>query len=334
MKQAIKRRDFSRLGFVENFFKEGSLSRLLVESKAEMVWLNDWHNTHECTYAISVDKGKKQVLLSFRGAYTKTDWKHIWDMKFASTGNPIEESYPGRPKNISLHSGFHKYLFRSRKDTGTTKYDEITSKLAFYCDQVGEGVKVIVTGHSLGAALTTVVALYASTDERFTRYGALEAVPFGGPYVGGYKFSDVVRYQESKGKLRIARFHNSRDGVAHLPPALMSMSKRGALYFSNGIDVKLPLIRKGIFSCLPQPQPIMTFKCKQSFLKSYCRQAREWYFFNLPVRVWLSGRMHSLNETKKRLELIKLLNDHESSPLVKYSLEELYDMRDELKTSA
>jgi hypothetical protein len=65
LKQAIKRRDFSRLGFVENFFKEGSLSRLLVESKAEMVWLNDWHNTHECTYAISVDKGKKQVLLSF-----------------------------------------------------------------------------------------------------------------------------------------------------------------------------------------------------------------------------------------------------------------------------
>ena len=44
--------------------------------------------------------------------------------------------------------------------------------------------------------------------------------------------------------------------------------------------------------------------------------------------------MHSLDETKKRLELIKLLNDHESSPLVKYSLEELYEMRDELKTSA
>ena len=169
-------------------------------------------------------------------------------------------------------------IYSNSRVTGTTKYDEITSKLDFYCNQVGEGAKVIVTGHSLGAALTTVAALYASTDEHFTRYGALEAVPFGGPYVGGYKFADVVRYQESKGKLRIARFHNSRDGVAHLPPTLTSMSKRGALYFSNGIDVKLPLIRKGIFSCLPQPQPIMTFKSKQSFLKSYWRQARECFF--------------------------------------------------------
>lgn len=325
--QAIEDRDFSRLDFIKDFFKEGSLSRLLVESKSEMVWLNDWYNNFECTYGISVNKEKKQVILSFRGAFTKTDWNHVWDMKFTSTGNPVEEEYPNRPKSIKLHSGFHKYLFRTRKDTGTTKYDEITSKLAFYCDEVGEGVNVIATGHSLGAALTTVFALYASTDGRFTRNGAIEAVPFGGPYVGGYKFSDVVRYQESQGKLRIARFHNSRDGVAHLPPAIFYMSKRGALYFCNGIDIKLPLIRKGLCACLPQPQPKVTYKNKKSFLRSWWRQWKEFYFFNLPIRFWLSPKFHSLDETKKRLELVKLLDDPETSQLIRYSLKELYEMR-------
>eukprot|EP00545_Synedropsis_sp_CCMP1620_P013646 CAMPEP_0119020656 /NCGR_PEP_ID=MMETSP1176-20130426/24484_1 /TAXON_ID=265551 /ORGANISM="Synedropsis recta cf, Strain CCMP1620" /LENGTH=592 /DNA_ID=CAMNT_0006975111 /DNA_START=146 /DNA_END=1924 /DNA_ORIENTATION=+ len=330
--EAIEERDFTRLSFIKDFFKEGSLSRMLVESKSEMVWLNDWYNNFECTYGISVDKEKKQVILSFRGAFTKTDWNHVWDMKFTSTSNPVLEEYRGRPKNIKLHSGFHKYLFRTRKDTSTTKYDEITSKLAFYCAEVGEGVKVIVTGHSLGAALATVLALYASADERFTRNTALEAVPFGGPYVGGYKFADVVRYQESRGKLRIARFHNTKDGVSHLPPALFYMSKRGALYFCNGIDVRLPMIRKGLCGFMSQPQPILTYKNKKSFLKSWWRQWKEFYFFNLPLRFWLSPKFHSLDETKKRLELIKLLDDPESSPLVRYSLEELYELRGELST--
>jgi pimeloyl-ACP methyl ester carboxylesterase len=328
--QAIEDRDFSRLGFMKEFFKEGSLARSLVESDVEMMWLNDWYNHAECTYGIAVDREKKQVLLSFRGAFTKADWTHAKDIKFTSTGNPVEDSYPGRPNTIKLHSGFHKYLFRIRKDTSTTKYDEIAEKLALYCDQLGEGAKVIVTGHSLGAALTTVFSLYASTDERFTRSSALEAVPFGGPYVGGYTFADAVRYQENQGKLRIARFHNAKDGVCHLPPAFASMSKRGAVYFSNGIDVKLPMIRKGLCGFLPQPQPKIKFMGKESFMGSWTRQLREFYFFNLPLRVWKSSKMHSLHETKLRLELTKLLDDPESSPMAKYSLEELYGMRDNL----
>ena len=303
---------------------------MLVESKIQMVWINSWF-PNECTYGISVDYEKKQVFCIFRGCFTKSDWQHAFDFSFTSTSNPIAEDYPRRTKNVKIHGGYHKYLFRVRRDTGTTKYDEISSKVAHYCNLVGEGVTLTVTGHSLGAALATLFSFYASTDDRFTRNGAIEMVGFGGPTVGGYKFADAVRHQEAVGKLRMARFHVGNDGVAHLPPALFSLSKRGATYFNNGVDVRLPLRRLGIFKIFPQPQPRVTYINEQTFLMSWLRQIKDFYFFNLPVRLWLGSKMHSMDEHKKRLELVNQLDDPQTSLLVRYSLAELYEIRDTLK---
>jgi hypothetical protein len=330
LEQAIVKRDFERLGFIKNFFREGSTSRLMVESKVEMVWINAWY-PNECTYGISIDRDKKQVFCAFRGCFTRTDWKRAWQWTFTSTSNPITEEYKGRTKNLKINGGYHKYLFRARKDTGTTKFDEICTKLAYYCSLIGDEATITVTGHSLGAALGTVFSFYASTDERFTRNGAIQMVGFGGPYVGGYKFADAVRHQEAIGKLRIARFHVSNDGVSHLPPSLISLSKRGATYFNNGVDVSLPLRRTGIFKIFPQPQPRVTYNDEQPFLLSWLQQIREFYFFNLPIRVWLGAKMHTLNEHKKRMQLVEQLDDPQTSPLVRYTLEELYEIRDTLK---
>ena len=330
LEQAIEKRDFDCLGFIKDFFKQGSTSRQLVESKVEMVWINALY-PNECTYGISVDKEKKQVFLSFRGCFTRTDWKRSWQWTFTSTSNPIKESYPGRTQNVKLHGGYHKYLFRVRKDTGTTKYDEITQKLAHYCDLVGEGCRVVVCGHSLGGALGTIFSFYTSTEDRFIRNGAMQTVSFGGPYVGGYKFADAVRHQEAVGKLRIARFAVVKDGVPHLPPALFYLSRRGATYFNNGIDIRLPMRRLGIFKIFPQPQPKLSYVDEISFLKSWFQQVKGWYFINCPLRIWLGPKMHSLGEHKKRMQLVDLLEDRETSPLVRYSLEELYEMRHELK---
>jgi hypothetical protein len=328
MEKAIEDRDINRLGFMKDFFKNGSICKVLVESKAEMVWLSDWHEAHECTWAISIDREKREVLLCFRGAYTKSDWAHAFDTKDTATSNPIKEDYPKKSKNIRLHSGFHKYLFRVRKDTNTTKYDEIVSKLMHYSTLIGEGVKIRVTGHSLGGALATIFSLYASTDDRFTANGsAIETVTFGAPHVGGYKFADAVRHQEDVGKLRIAKFIISGDGVTSLPPTLFSMSKRGAKYFHSGISVTLPMVRKGGFKLFGQPQPKLKYNSpRKSFVKSMARQVREFYLWNIPVRFWKIAYMHSLVEHKKRLVLTK-----DDSPLVKYSLQELYKMRNELK---
>lgn len=327
MEQAIESRNYNRLGFMKDFFKEGSICKVLVESKAEMVWLSDWHTSHECTWAISIDREKEEVLLSFRGASSKSDWAHAFDTKDTSTSNPIKEDYPKKPRNIQLHGGFHKYLFRVRKDTDTTKYDEIVSKVIYYRNLIGDDVKIRVTGHSLGGALATIFSLYASTDDRLTANGAIETVTFGSPHVGGYKFADAVRHQEDTGKLRLAKFRVVGDAVTHLPPTLFSMSKRGAKYFHNGINITLPMIRKGGFKLLRQPRPKVKYNsAKKSFVGSLARQVSEFYLWNLPVRFWKIAYMHTLVEHKKRMALTK-----EDSPLAKYSLEELYEIRHQLK---
>jgi hypothetical protein len=220
LEQAVEKRDYSSLGFMHKFFKEGSISNILLESKSEVVWLSDWHLKHECTYAISIDKEKKKVFLALRGSKSKWDTLQVKDVSFTATSNPIQEQYPGRSRNLRMRGNYHKYLFRVRKDTRTTKYDEIVTRLGHYCNEIGPGVTITMSGHSIGAALATIVALYLSTDAQFTQYGAIEVVTFGCPYIGGYKFADAVMHQEAKGLLRIARFHNSRDGAAHLPPTL------------------------------------------------------------------------------------------------------------------
>lgn len=332
--QALDKRDFWRLGFIKTFFREGTVSHILANSRAEMVWLSDWHTQHECTYAISIDREKQKVLLAFRGAYTETDWRHIVDWYDTATSNPVKEDYPNRPNNIRLHSGFHKYLFRVRKDTGTTKYDEITAKLRHYCKLTGPSTRITITGHSLGAALAAIFSLYASTEDRFTDHcGAIECVTFGAPCIGNWRFAGAVKHQENVGKLRIAKFHVKGDSVPHLPPALIRYSSRGAQYWHSGIDVSLPYIRPNNFFQKflgGQPKPKITYwdPDKESYLGSLCRQFREYYVWNLPIRFWRFALFHTLVEHKKRMALVS--KSDPNSLLTKYSLKELYEMREDL----
>ena len=121
MKEAIEARDPSRLAFIQGFFRPGTVSHALASSQSEMVWLNDWNEKYDCTYGLSVDRAKHKVLVCFRGAYTSNDWKHVLDYYDTGTTNPVLDDYQNRPDHIRLHAGFHKYLFRVRKDSGTTK---------------------------------------------------------------------------------------------------------------------------------------------------------------------------------------------------------------------
>ena len=109
---------------------------------------------------------------------------------------------------------------------------------------------------------------------------------------------------------------------AHYSAHYSFLQKRGAAYYHVGLDIKLPLIRTAMFRTCGQPQPTAVFRDPEPFWKSYLRQWREFYFFNLPIRVWMLASHHTLLEHHRRL----LLAD-ENSPLVNYSLDELYSKR-------
>jgi hypothetical protein len=212
MERAVESRRRERVSFMASFFREGTVSQLMAKSTSKVVWLNDWYPLKDPTYAISMDTEKKRVLVVFRGAITRADWGHSKDFYVKRTPNPIQSIYEGRKKHLKLHRGFYLYMFRRRKDTGTSKYDEIAAKVEQYAKVIGQDdCKIFVTGYSLGAALGTLFTFYGSLEERFTRNGPVKFISFGCPYVGGYAFADAFRYQEQQRKIVYARFHNERD---------------------------------------------------------------------------------------------------------------------------
>lgn len=149
----------------------------------------------------------------FRGAITKQDWgRAIESRNFRDAPNPIDEDYEGKTDTINVSAGFYQYLFRVRKDTGTTKFDEITNMACEYGkERIGNKFHLVVTGHSLGGALSTVFSFFASADGRFTRNGPVKCFNFGSPYVGGNKFLRAFHHQERRQLLQYARFFNHND---------------------------------------------------------------------------------------------------------------------------
>jgi hypothetical protein len=117
LKRAIRKRDIEILSFLETFFKERSITKMMAESKTELMWLHDWHSQKECTYAISMDREEKTNLVVFRGATTAADWDHSLHWSTLLVDNPIAEDYQNKEKSIELHSWYYRYLFRKRKDT-------------------------------------------------------------------------------------------------------------------------------------------------------------------------------------------------------------------------
>ena len=146
MEKAVESRDSGNLDFMNNFFKKGSVSQVMIKSQARVVWLNDFYPLKDCTYGISVDNERKRVLLVFRGAITRADWGHAGKMDLKKVENPIQEDFPSKSKHIKVHNGFYRFLFRVRKDTGTRKYDEIANILHHYGSKLGDEYSLVITG--------------------------------------------------------------------------------------------------------------------------------------------------------------------------------------------
>jgi len=306
-----------------SFFRDGTVSHLMAKSTSKVVWLNDWYPLKDPTYAISIDSEKKRVLVVFRGAITRADWGHSTDLFMKRTTNPIQDDYVGKKKHLKFHRGFYMYLFRRRKDTGTSKYDEIASKVEQYAKVIGEDYKIVVTGYSLGAALGTLFSFYASVEERFTKNAPVKFISFGGPYVGAFAFGDAFRYQEQKRKIMYARFHNERDIVTHGPNLNLGWSSRGARHVHVGLSVKLPrqkFCEQLCFCCNKGPR-ISYVKSEGNFFQSYLRAVKNNYIWNSALP-WQIRNMHTLNEHQDRILHGRA---HHWNPLLDMSLEELYE---------
>ena len=82
-------------------------------------------------------------------------------MKYSTSqvSNPVTDVYPGRRESLDIHTGFSLYMLRRRKDTQMNKVEEIMEKIDIIGREMAAdgSYKLSITGHSMGAALATLL---------------------------------------------------------------------------------------------------------------------------------------------------------------------------------
>jgi hypothetical protein len=152
-------------------------------------------------FAATTDNG--QAIIAFRGTQADSFRDVVTDASF------ILENWdrPGR-----VHSGFAASLRSILEPVEQWLRDTAPSRL-------------LLTGHSLGAALATLLAARLVEEDRPT-----ELVTFGSPRVGDEALAFSLR------TLTIRRYVNCTDAVAQLPPPLIYSHARGLHYIDrNGV---------------------------------------------------------------------------------------------------
>ena len=220
-----------------------------IERPLQVVEYDDRHQQHELVYGITKDDINKRITLVFRGTDNTLAFGSNWTTNLSMTKTqatipklletvipPVDTtSYNGlyTTGGMWIHSGFYNYIFNVTKDEDDPatwrKYDEIVKDLKSVFDsdpKYSKEYKLYVTGHSLGAALSTVVAFYLacgysggsgtdsseSSDEAAASVVDMSFIPkpitcinFASPRVGDGNFLNGIQHLEEQGLLRMLR---------------------------------------------------------------------------------------------------------------------------------
>lgn len=222
----------------------------------------DHNSKEELVHGVVINPIKKRITIIFRGSVTNKDF--LQDAKCAqlqldnpvlkimSNKNPTEEQMPSK---IRIHTGFHEYLFYQRKDSQTTRLQEILEDAKGLLRE-NPGFSLYMTGHSLGGALSTLCGFYAACDEELIQLAAHHRVvvySIASPFCGNWKFRHAFQELERQRRLQHLRIANHEDMVTLLPfavpkaaflsPALSMIQGAGNLYKHVGIKVQLKKVR-------------------------------------------------------------------------------------------
>lgn len=165
---------------------------------------------------------KPIVVLSFRGTETsqmadvRADLK-VWKTELSSRGWPAAWG--------KAHSGFLA-AFESVEPLLMKKLEEVE----------GKGVKIWVTGHSLGGALATMMTarLLRAIDEG-RDFELAGSYTFGSPRVGDKAFAAQFRASAAKHGVQAVRVRNGSDAVTAIPGIVMDYEHVGTLaYLEEG----------------------------------------------------------------------------------------------------
>jgi hypothetical protein len=205
-----------------------------------MIHFEDSNEEDECVYCISLNNASKRVVISFRGSVTKKDFRQDSKAVLGRIDNPVKADHLA--EELGVHLGFREYLYNEEKQLAKALFlpnlksdnaGRTIPKLAFVnktpqmkhqiiLEQVRglfkdhPDYRLYISGHSLGGALTTLMALEAGADEAIPK--PVTAITSGAPKVGNLDFLKAFEELERQKKLRCLQIANDRDAVTLSPP--------------------------------------------------------------------------------------------------------------------
>jgi len=204
---------------------------------AKYIFLEYFHCFYKdvsCVYGVFKNTRDKRVTVVFRSSVSGRDWQGNFNQFHKKMLTPVlakEETRESSKEHVFVHRGLYGDIFNNKElaeDHQKQRYNQIIEEIT---SLIGEGnphgYKIYIAGHSLGAALATLVAFkLASSDPRIPK--PITCITISSLRVGTASFRDAFTYLEQKGYLRCLRLINTRDLVPTLSPVTF-----GGLYFPN-----------------------------------------------------------------------------------------------------
>jgi len=192
----------------------------------------------ELTWAITINHTMKRIAVVFRGSTALEDF--VIDATLQPSDFKVDGPESAAPPLGKVHSGFYKYLY-SNTQVGSdgrdiSKSEAIMGKLHELFGQYKD-YKLYVTGHSLGAALSTLFAFRAADNNGIPNKPVIN-VSFASPFVGDQKFRTEFQKREVLGLVRHLRVSNEDDIVPLVPFSSLPLPVPMA-YKHTGLNVSL-----------------------------------------------------------------------------------------------
>ena len=172
----------------------------------------------------------RTIYISFRGSSSLLNW--IDDLRIRKI--PYD-SYP--ECNCTVHNGFYKATLNL--------IPQVINSILILKKKTGYK-KIIVTGHSLGAAVCQLTAMELKNHKSISLMSII-IYNFGQPRIGDVKYSDFVN-EHTKNSLY--RYTHYKDIVPHIPPREMEYyhscneiyeNEKGELYNCSSTNCEDPL---------------------------------------------------------------------------------------------
>ncbi|KAI9295119.1 alpha/beta-hydrolase, partial [Neoconidiobolus thromboides FSU 785] len=183
---------------------------------------------------IAINNKRKEIIISFRGNSNLQNW--LLSVQIGKTLMTFDG------KSYNVHAGFKK--------AADALFPVVSSNLGLMLSSYPQ-YKVVVTGHSFGAAIASLMALRLKGELNLND-NQLRLYTYGAPRIGDANFARFV----NQNRFTIGRFVNANDVVPHLTAEIINFTHHQQELWVNGMSTKL---------------------CSTSFLEDPECSYKEWY---------------------------------------------------------